>query len=179
MNVKIESFSLRHFIPQFREFNSATRENRERLEPYFWWARDNAVARFKLILCGLVAEKIAQAFHDLPYNKKFIIRNDDKFAGVIGLDGVCKNADRADLWIFVTREYAGQNIASHAIKLVEEYAAQQSIKKICARVLYGNWPSRGMLQKNDYGIYKTHLNHWRGVVEQFWCKKLPIKNIEK
>lgn len=179
MNVKIESFSLRHLVPQFREFNSAVKQNRARLEPYFWWSRNNDAVRFKLVLCGLVAEKIAQAFHDLPYNKKFIIRNNDKFAGVIGLDGVCKNADRADLWIFVTREYAGQNIASRAIKLVEEYAAQQSIKKICARVSYGNLPSRGMLQKNDYGIYKTHLNHWHGVVEQFWCKRLPIKNIEK
>lgn len=176
MNVKIESFSLRHFIPQFREFNSAVRNNRARLKPYFWWARDNGAARFQIVLCGVLAEKIAQAFHDLPYNKKFIILNNDKFAGVIGLDGVCKNADRADLWIFVTRECTGQNIASQAIKLVEEYAAQQSIKKICARVSYGNWPSRGMLQKNDYKIYKSRLNRWRGVVEQFWHKKLSDKN---
>ncbi len=176
MNVKIESFSLRHLVPQFREFNSAVRNNRARLEPHFWWARDNGAARFQIVLCGVLAEKIAQAFHDLPYNKKFIIRNNDKFAGVIGLDRVCKNADRADLWIFVTRECTGQNIASQAIKLVEEYATQKSIKKICARVEYGNWPSRGMLQKNDYKIYKSRLNRWRGVVEQFWHKKLSDKN---
>lgn len=179
MLVEIEEFSLRNIIPQFREFNSAVRENRARLTPYFWWTDINFIDKFRFILSGVLTEKLTRVMRDLPYNKKFIIRTNDNFAGVIGLDGVCKNADRADLWIFVTREYAGQNIASHAIKLVEEYAAQQSIKKICARVSYGNWPSRGMLQKNDYGIYKTHLNHWHGVVEQFWCKRLPIKNIEK
>lgn len=179
MSVELEEFSLRHFIPQFREFNSAVQDNGTRLQPYFWWARGNNMARCKFIWRSVVSEKIARAFHDLPYNKKFIIRTDGNFAGAIGLDGVCQNAARAELWIFMTREYAGQNVASRAIKLIEEYAAQQSIKKIYARVSYGNWLSRRMLQKNDYTIYKTSLNQLHGTVEQFWSKTLPIKNIEK
>lgn len=176
MSVELEEFSLRHFIPQFREFNKTVANNAQWLGPWFWWARKNNFTRFRFILNALIIEKIAKIFHDLPYNKKFIIRNNGEFVGMIGLDDVAQNAIRAELWIFVTRECTGQNIASQAIKLVEEYATQKSIKKICTRVEYGNWPSRGMLQKNDYKIYKTRLNRWRGVVEQFWHKKLSDKN---
>lgn len=176
MSVELEEFSLRHFIPQFREFNSVTKENRTRLEPYFWWARATAITHIVFIMSGILAEKLSQIAHDLPYNKKFIIRQDGKFAGVVGLDDTTQNAPRTELWIFVTREKTGAHIASNAIKLIEEYASTKSVDEIYARVEYGNWPSRGMLQKNDYKIYKTRLNRWRGVVEQFWHKKLSDKN---
>ena len=176
MSVELEEFSLRHFIPQFREFNSVTRANRKRLEPWFWWADINSLDRFRFLLSGLLVEKIARIAHDLPYNKKFIIRNNGEFAGMIGLDDVAQNAPRTELWIFVTREKTGAHIASNAIKLIEKYASTKSVDEIYARVEYGNWPSRGMLQKNDYKIYKSRLNRWRGVVEQFWHKKLSDKN---
>lgn len=174
MIVEIEEFSLRNIIPQFREFNSAVRENRARLEPYFWWADINFIDKFRFILSGVLTEKLARIMRDLPYNKKFIIRCDGEFAGMIGLDDAAQNADRAELWIFVTREHAGAHVASTAVKLIEEYAAKKSIQNIYAKTDEQNWNSRNMLAANNYEMKQTVLNFWRNVTELRWNKKLNV-----
>lgn len=97
MDVHLESFSLRHIGKQFREFNLSVKANRARLSSYFWWARTNDLGRFHFILSGLVMEKISHIMHDLPYNKKFIMRCNGNFVGVIGLDGAVQNAPRAEI----------------------------------------------------------------------------------
>lgn len=179
MIVEIEEFSLRNIIPQFREFNSAVRENCARLAPYFWWADINPIDKFRFILSGVLTEKLTRIMRDLPYNKKFIIRCDGEFAGIIGLDDAAQNADRAELWIFVTAKHAGAHVASNAIKLIEEYAAKKSIQNIYARTDEQNWNSRHMLRANDYELQQKKLNFWRNVVELRWNKTITTKNIEK
>lgn len=179
MIVEIEEFSLRHFISQMREFNFATREDCARLEPYFWWATVGCFKRFTFVLCGVLMEKLARIAHDLPYNKKFIIRCDGKFAGAIGLDDVAQNADRAELWIFVTAKHAGMHVASNAVKLVEEYATKKSIQNIYARTDEQNWDSRRVFVANNYKLQQTKLNFWRNVVELRWNKPIKTKTVEK
>ena len=176
MSVELEEFSLRNFIPQFRECNFAVRENRARLAPWFWWARANTAARFRFILSSVLVEKLARNAHDVRYNKKFIIRQNGEFAGMIGLDDVAQNALRAELWIFVTRGHTGARVASNAIKLIEEYATKKSINEIYARAEYANSASRGMLQSNGYKISKSKFDKLRGAVEQRWHKKLDNKS---
>ena len=179
MVVEIEEFSLRNIIPQFREFNSAVHENRARLAPYFWWTDINFIDKFRFILSGVLTEKLTCIMRDLPYNKKFIIRCDQEFAGIIGLDDVAQNADRAELWIFVTAKHAGMHVASRAVKLIEEYAAKKSIQNIYARTDDPNWNSRHMLVSNDYELKQKQLNFWRNVVELRWNKTIKTKTVEK
>lgn len=150
MNIELEDFSLCHIGRQFREFDSAVHDNRTRLTPYFWWAGENKITQFKFIFYTIVAEKMSRILSDLPYNKKFIIRNNGKFAGIIGLDNVSQCSPRTELWIFVTRESAGQQIASNAIKLAEKYAQEKHINKIYARTKVKNTASQRMLAANGY-----------------------------
>ena len=179
MQIELEEFSLRHIMPQFREFNSAVRENRARLEPYFWWADTNSLDRFSFIFSSVLAEKLTRIAHNLPYHKKFIIRCDGKFAGLVGLDDAAQNAPRAELWIFVTREHAGAHVASNAIKLIEKYATKKSIQNIYARTDEQNWNSRNMLAANNYEMKQTVLNFWRNVTELRWNKTITTKTVEK
>ena len=179
MSIELEEFSLRHFIPQFREVNSATRANRKRLAPWFWWACANTATRFRFILFGVLVEKLANIAHDLRYNKKFIIRNNGEFAGMVGLDDVAQNAPRAELWIFVTENYVGAHVASNAIKLIEEYATKKSVQNIYARVDQKNQNSKNMLAANDYILEQTKLNFWRNEWETHWNKSLTNKSVEK
>ena len=174
MSITLEDFSLRKIIPQFREFNSAARENRERLEPYFWWASASKYVQFKFILVALLIEKFAKHFCDLPHNKKFIIRENGEFAGIIGLDGLSQCAPRTEIWIFVTREYAGKHIASYALKLAEEYARNKRVNKIYARTKQTNIHAKQLFVSNGYDVsygYET----W-GCNEIFWYKFLQDKS---
>ena len=177
MNTKIEDFSLRKIIPQFREFNSAVRNNRDSLNPYFWWASANKYAKFKFILVALLIEKIAKHLHDLPHNKKFIIRDNGKFVGIIGLDGLSYGAPRTEIWIFVTREYMGKHIASRAVKLAEEYARRQNVDKIYARTKQTNVRAQQLFVSNEYDVSYS-CETW-GHNEIFWYKFLQDKVIEK
>ena len=179
MIVEIEEFSLRNIIPQFREFNRAVKNNRARLEPYFWWPDVGAVSRLRFIMSGILAEKFTRIFHDLPYNKKFIIRANGKFAGAVGLDNVAPNAYRSELWIFVTQDYAGKHIASNAVKLIEKFATDKSVKNIYAMVDQKNLNSQHMLAANDYKFEQKILNLWRNSWEMRWNKQIVTKSIEK
>lgn len=176
MSVELEEFSFRHAFPQFREFNSAVRSNSARLEPWFWWPNVGTTERFLFILSGMLVERLAHVAQDLRYNKKFIIRDNGEFAGMIGLDDVAQNAMRAELWIFVTNGHTHAHVASNAIKLIEEYAARKSIGTIYARVSHKNHASQAMLASNGYKIDQTKTNTWRGLVEQYWQKNLGNKS---
>ena len=174
MNTKIEDFSLRKIIPQFREFNSAVRDNRDSLNPYFWWASANKYTQFKFILVALLIEKIAKHLCDLPHNKKFIIRDNGKFVGIIGLDGLSYGAPRTEIWIFVTREYMGKHIASRAVKLAEEYARRQNVDKIYARTRQTNIPAKQLFVSNGYDV--SYGGEAFGHNEIFWYKFLQDKS---
>lgn len=177
MSITLEDFSLRKIVPQFCEFNSAVRDNRDRLTAYFWWASASKYVQFKFILVALLIEKFVKHFCDLPHNKKFIIRENGKFAGIIGLDGLSMDAPRTEIWIFVTREYSGKHIASYALKLAEEYARRQNVDKIYARTKQTNVRAKQLFASNDYDVsygYET----W-GCNEIFWYKFLQDKVIEK
>ncbi len=177
MALEIKEFSLLNIGSQFHEFNSAVKKNRNRLAPYFWWANMNAGARFCFILSGLVAEKLTVVFHDLPYNKKFIIRRNGEFAGIVGLDGLAQGAPRAELWFFVVREHECQHAASRAIKQVEAFAQKKSVKKLYAQTKWDNMDARQLLHHNNFEVYDIK----RYAKEQilWWEKTLSTKVIEK
>jgi len=179
MDIQIEDFSLRRFRKQFCEFNSAVRDNRAHLIPYFWWARENGFVRFKFILSGILAEYIARVSHELPYNKKFIIRSDGKFAGIIGLDDVAQNAPRAEVWCFVTDESKRRHIASTALKWVENFARMKSIDKIYARTSRDNRQSQYLLCRNGYNHYYPTDDNRKYRNQLMWYKYLNDKIIEK
>lgn len=173
MNVELEPFSLRHIIPQFREFNSAARDNYARLAPYFWWAHTGVISRFKLILSGIIAEKMSHIMHDLPYNKRFIIRTDGKFAGTCGLDGVSMDAPRAEFWIFLTPESQGHSIASNALGQIEEFARTKSIGEIYARTAQKNLPPQIMLKNNHYKLLTGERVYLFDLLDTLrWSKKI-------
>ena len=174
MDVHLEGFSLRNIGKQFREFNSAIKKNHARLSPYFWWVCKSDFVRFNFILSGLVMEKISHVMHDLPYNKKFIIRCDEKFAGVIGLDGVGQNAPRAEVWYFVTNENEGRHIVSSAINSVEDFARAKHIDKIYARTTRDNRRSQYLLDKKGFHHYYPTDRKNRDTLQ--WCKYLNDKN---
>lgn len=182
MTIKIEDFSLLNFIGQFREFNFAVRANRARLTPYFWWAHTNKLAQMNFILSGLIAEKIAAHTHDLPYNKKFIIRENSTqiegttFAGVIGLDRFTSNSARTEIWAFITQEHAGHHVASGALKLAEEYARSKFVKKIFARTSNTNLTASELLQHNNYRQTGLQSIDRIGNTVLIWEKSLTDKS---
>ncbi|MBO4480552.1 MAG: GNAT family N-acetyltransferase [Alphaproteobacteria bacterium] len=179
MTVKLEDFSLRHFIPQFREFNTETKDNRERLIPYFWWARATDFARFRFILSGLIMEKLSRIMRDLPYNKKFIIRKNDAFAGIIGIDDVSQNATRAEIWYFVTQQNEGHRIMPDALRQIEYFAQTKSIASIYARTARNNKKSQHMLARNGYEHYYPIKRGKEDYNKLMWYKSLNDKVIEK
>jgi RimJ/RimL family protein N-acetyltransferase len=177
MPVILEPFSLRHIVTQFREFNSAAKKERARLTPYFWWARANDFSRFNFILSGLITEKFAYIMRELPHNKKFIIRHNDEFAGIIGLDGAAQNAPRAEVWYFVTANNERQHVASRALKEIEFFAQNKSIDKIYAYTARYNQESQNLLARSGYTQYystRYGLEHPRTLL--MWGKYLSHKN---
>ena len=179
MDVYLEPFSLRHIAKQFRQFNSAVHGDYARLNPYFWWVRSGNLARFNFILSGIIVEKLSYIMRDLPYNKKFIIRYDGDFSGVIGLDGMAQNAARAELWYFVTSEYEGKQVASNALSQLESFAKNKSIGQIYARTLRSNRKSQYLLDKHGYHHYYPSEDSHKNRDTLMWCKYLNNKNIEK
>ncbi len=173
MAIELEEFSLRHIISQFREFNSATKRNYENLAPYFWWARANNFQRFKFIFCATMVEKMARVLHDLPYNKKFIIRANGEFAGIVGLDLISTGAISSELWIFIDSAHAHKHIASNALKQIEDFARTKSVQSIRANTSPKNTNSKHLLAKNDYEPTYTDSN------SILWYKLLNAKIIEK
>lgn len=173
MAIELEDFSLRRIIPQFREFNSATKNNQERLAPYFWWSRTSNYERFKFILSGVVVEKLARLLRDLPYNKKFIIRENGKFVGIIGLDFVSTGAISSEIWMFLDSAYTHKNLASDALKQIENYARKKSVQSIRATTSPKNQSSKRLLAKNDYEPTYTDQD------SILWYKLLHTKVIEK
>ena len=179
MDVELEEFSLRHLIPQMREFNKTVANNTQWLGPWFWWAGKNDYARFKFIFNALVIEKIAKVFHELPYNKKFIVRHNGEFAGMVGLDNMCPNAPRAELWYFIDYGHTSQHIASRAVKQVEKFAQEKSVKQIYARTSPKNKNSANLLSANKYNVYFSKMNLDGGVYQLLWEKGLINKTVEK
>ena len=174
MATEIKEFSLLRFIPQFREFNSATKQNRERLAPYFWWASTNGTGRFNFILISTMLSKLAKIKPDLPCNKKFIICTNGKFAGIAGLDRIYVGAPRPELWLFLTKEFEGKGIATDAIKWATNYALKQSCHKICATTKCDNMRIRRPLLNNDFEVYDS--NYYNGDHTLWWEKTLNNKS---
>lgn len=153
MDIKIERFHLRKIIPEFRELNSAVVRDRENLQPWFWWANVSRRKLFQILFVNLCVEKLAMVLSDLPYNHKFIIRSDGKFAGVIGIDRLCKNAAHPEVWFFITNEYRGTGVATRALELAEKYAHKKhAIEKIYARTAPGNARSEKFLRAHGYNV---------------------------
>ncbi len=177
--VKLEDFSLQHLATQMREFNENVAGNKNRLIPWFWWARRGDLARFRFIFNALVAEQIATKGHQLPYNKKFIIRHDNEFAGVIGLDNVFQDAPRAEMWLYLDYEYTGQHIASTAVKKAEEFAKSKSVYQIAAKISPRNDRIYRVLTANKYRMFSAQKNYNGATYQQIWLKTLNDKNVEK
>ena len=177
--VKLEEFSLGHIVPQMREFNENVTDNKNRLIPWFWWARRGDFARFSFIFNALVAEQIANRGHQLPYNKKFIIRHNNEFAGVIGLDNISQNASRAEMWLYLDYEYTGQHIASTAIKKAEEFAKSKSVYQIMAKTSPRNDRIYRVLTANEYHMFSAQTNDKGAMYQQIWIKTLTDKKVEK
>ncbi len=151
MDMKIERFHLRKIISEFRELNSAVCADRASLTPWFWWANVSGQKLFRVLFMNLCIEKLATVLCDLPYNHKFIIRVDGKFAGVIGLDRLCRSAPHAEVWMFVMPECRGTGVAAQALELAEEYARdKRSVEKIYARTAPENTRSEKFLRARGY-----------------------------
>lgn len=184
MDIKLERFHLRKIIPEFRELNSAVVRDRENLQPWFWWANVSGRKLFQMLFVNLCVEKLAMVLSDLPYNHKFIIRSDGKFAGVVGIDRFCQNALHAELWLFITPEYRGTGIATHALELAEKYAYKKhAIEKIYARTAPENTRSEKFLRAHGYrgqnviyDLADEYFPHGRADMTH-WVKQ--IKTVEK
>ena len=169
--VEIEDFSLMHIVPQMREFNANVTDNKNRLAPWFWWARRGDFARFRFIFNALVAEQIANQGHQLPYNKKFIIRHNKEFAGVIGLDNMYQDATRTEMWLYLDYEYTGQHIASTAVKKAEEFAKSKSVYQIVAKISPRNANIYHVLVANKYRMLSAQYDNKGNAYQQIWIKR--------
>ena len=180
MDVSLEEFSFRHICSQLREFNTVTKNNRAQIGPHFWWANANDLTRFRFIMSSLLAEKLSHRLSDFPYHKRFIIRHNGEFAGVIGLDFMSVDAPRSEVWIFVDSKHMGQHVASTAVKKVEDFARQKSIHSIRACIANTNQRSKNLFCANNYEpSYTDSSRFYNQNTMVWWYKALPTKVIEK
>ena len=177
MDIKIERIYLRTIGKEFIEFNRAVHQNQARLEPWFWWANIGKTRKFYFICLDAFFNKLAKIMPDLPRNKKFIIRIDGRFGGMIGLDGIYRGAPRPEVWMFLTQENEGRGIATHAIEWATKYAESQSCKTVRARTNWDNLRARVPLLNNGFEVYDTEYYVDEHIL---WYEKvLCNKSIEK
>ena len=87
---------------------------------------------------------------DIPYDERFVIMVDNKFGGVLGLEGIDRISGKAEVWCFVLRNYEGCGVATKAITHIEKYVLRKGINTLCAYVRTGNNRSINLLNKNSY-----------------------------
>lgn len=170
MNIEITRIYLRHIVPDFKDFYRATVDNRARLEPWFWWTNINKLGKFYFLCSDAIFYKMSKLVHDLPCNRKFIIRVDGKFAGIVGLDGIYVGAPKPEIWMFLTKDFESRGIATHAVKWAVDYATKMNCEKLCARTMWENPRARIPLFSNDFEIHEC--NYGANAHELLWRKML-------
>ena len=197
MKVELESFSLCHMGRQLRELNNNVYKLGQWTTTYFWLdpPLKNKYTRFKFILKALVAEKLTRIFHDLVYDKNFIIRCDGKFAGLISLIEVCQNitetnlgqfevwAPRTKLALLVNGNLYDDidietQIASMAVDKVEEYAYSKSVGYLRVKTSYKNTIVNNFFAKKLYCGYPNGDLDGK-FYEYDWKKQLTEKTVAK
>ncbi len=151
LNIQIERLHLRRIISEFREINNAVKNDKEQLQQWFWWARVHKLRLFKFLFMDTVFQKIAHFTQCFSCNYKFIIRVDDKFAGLVGINRLADNAPHPELWMFVTTEYQGTSVAPNVMQQIENYVwTEKHVNKIYTRTAKANIRAEKLLQSQGY-----------------------------
>ncbi len=151
-------------LPNLYDYYSKLNNNRDRLEPWFWWAEKKVTPNFPkaaVFMIGYILEtkwnklkyKLSQS---KTYDEQFLIFNNKKVSGMIGLDNINNIKKNAELWYFLLQETEGQGTMTASLKLVEDYAFKtKDMESLYAKTAAGNNRSENFLDRNNYKIDKV------------------------
>ena len=112
-----------------RDFYHVLDANRDRLVPYFFWAgrqvTPDFMTTFAFVTLYILDTKYKYMLYKVrnkEYDKPFIILNDNKVTGMIGLDKINPQKNNAEVWYWVSSQDEGKGVATNALKQVENYS---------------------------------------------------------
>ncbi len=144
----------------YRDFYLVLDNNRERLQPYFFWASKSVTTNFTKSLLFITAYALSTQYKYLlhkiknsKYDSPFIILQDNQVAGMIGLDKINPYKNDAEVWFWVSNTNEGKGIASSALKQIENYSLDKlNLNSLYACVVRDNEKSKKILNRNEYHI---------------------------
>ena len=160
MKITLQELNFSSMLRHCRDFYNVLDDNRERLQPYFFWAGKQMTANFPktlLFITGYIlstkykyaVHKIKNTAFDIPH----IILNGNKVAGMIGLDKINPKTQDAEVWYWVSGVNEGKGVASSALKQIENYSIDKlNLNSLYACVVRDNEKSKKTMQRNDYHI---------------------------
>jgi RimJ/RimL family protein N-acetyltransferase len=166
-NIKLKKFGFRTAVSNSAEFYKVLTDNRDRLSPWFWWTDSKVTPNFpKTVLFMMLytldtkRKKIMHRFSkNKTYDEQFLIFNENKLAGMTGLDNIDTTRRNAELWYFVTGENEGKGTMSASLKVIEEYAFyNKNLDSVYVKTAAGNTRSEALLERNNYQISVIERN---------------------
>lgn len=160
MSIKLQKLNITTIARYAHEFYHVLDANRERLTPYFFWASKNTIPDFAQSLAFMVInlmqiryQYVIHKFFDTPYHERFVILNQNKVSGMIGLDKIDPFFQDAEVWYWISDQDEGHGVATNALKQVEEYSTNVlNLDSLYACVVRDNEHSKKMLKRNQYEI---------------------------
>lgn len=162
--IKLKKFGFRAIVPHAQAFYKILENNRERLEPWFWWAGEKktpnlpkTIAFMTLYILDTKRKKlIYKLSRSKTYDEQFLIFKQNKLAGMTGLDNINHDVKDAELWYFLTSEHEGQGTMTATLEVIENYAFKtKEMEELYAKTASGNERSENFLDRNNYKIDKV------------------------
>lgn len=166
-DIKLKKFGMRTTLLNSHGFYKVISSNRDRLSPWFWWTDEkvtpNFTKAFIFMLLYAIDTKRKKIAHRLSksklYDEQFLIFNDKKVSGMLGLDDIDIKKQKAELWYFITSENEGKGIMSESLKKMEDYSFEQkNLNLLYAKTADGNDRSESILKRNNYTIEDIAYN---------------------
>lgn len=166
MSIKLQKLSFTTIVRYAHDFYHVLDTNRERLTPYFFWTPRHITPNFTQSLAfmflNLFQAKIKYIEHKIyatTYPEQFVILNQNKVAGMIGLDKIDPFLHDAEVWYWVSHPNEGHGVATNALKQIEEHSsATLNLNSLYACVVRDNERSKKMLEHNQYEITDIKYN---------------------
>lgn len=166
MSTELQRLNFATVIRYASDFYRVLDANRDRLIPYFFWASKRTTPDFAqslaFLLISLFQSKIKYIQHKIyatPYHEYFIVLNQNKVAGMIGLDKIDHFLHDAEVWYWLSSNDEGHGIATNALKQIEEHSSTAlNLNSLYACVVRDNERSKKMLERNQYEIIDIKYN---------------------
>jgi RimJ/RimL family protein N-acetyltransferase len=166
-DISLKKMGFRTMLPNARAIYQMLEDNRDRLSPWFWWKSENVTPNFtKTVLFAtayVLDTKITKLKYNIKksktYDEQFLVFNNGKLAGMVGLDAIDYTRKDAEMWYFVTRENEGKSIANASLKILMDYAlGHKNLNSLYAKTAKGNVGSENIMKRNNFRIAKIEFN---------------------